>query len=112
MSSGGLPADLIKNEGLPLWHELPPGGVSTDAGSTASRHTGNWRGGGSRPLLDLNLCVQCLHCWIACPDACFILKNGQVTAIDYDHCKGCGICVKECPPMVNALVLIEERRFT
>jgi pyruvate ferredoxin oxidoreductase delta subunit len=55
--------------------------------------------------------VQCLHCWISCPDTCFILENGKVASIDYDHCKGCGICAKECPPMVNAIILIDERRF-
>jgi pyruvate ferredoxin oxidoreductase delta subunit len=111
MASGGLPLDPT-TEGLPTWQELPPGGVSEDAGSTAARTTGFWRGGGTRPVLDLNLCVQCLHCWISCPDACFILENGQVTGIDYDHCKGCGICASECPPMVKAIVLIDERRFT
>lgn len=108
--SGGLPAESTTGN-LPDWQKLPPGGVSEEAGSTAARSTAAWRGGGQRPLLDLNLCVQCLHCWISCPDACFILKDGKVSAIDYDHCKGCGICAQECPPMVNAIVLIEERRF-
>lgn len=97
---------------LPTWDELPPGGVSEDAGATDRRAMDFWRGGGHRPLLDLNLCVQCLHCWISCPDNCFVLENGRVAAINYDHCKGCGICAKECPPMVNAIVLIEERQFT
>jgi pyruvate ferredoxin oxidoreductase delta subunit len=100
------------NEVLPDWQELLPGGVSLDTGATGRRTMGFWRGGGSRPLLDLTLCVQCLHCWISCPDNCFILEDNKVVGIDYDHCKGCGICAKECPPMVNAIVLIEERRFT
>lgn len=111
MASGGLPSHPTSN-GLPVWQELPPGGASEDAGSTGRRNTHAWRGGGQRPLLDLSLCVQCLHCWISCPDACFMLENGNVTGINYDHCKGCGICATECPPMVNAIVLVEERRFT
>ncbi|MBI4447158.1 MAG: 4Fe-4S binding protein [Acidobacteria bacterium] len=88
-----------------------PGSVLDQAGNSVHRKTGFWRGGGRRPLLDLKLCVQCLHCWISCPDACFILSDGKVIGIDYDHCKGCGICSRECPPMVNAIVLIDEGRF-
>jgi pyruvate ferredoxin oxidoreductase delta subunit len=103
---------LTSQNGLPKWNELPPGGISPDAGSTARKNTGYWRGGGKRPLLDLNLCVQCLHCWIACPDMCFILENGKITGIDYDHCKGCGICANECPPLVKAIITVDESRFT
>ena len=29
-------------------------------------------------------------------DASIQVADGKVTGIDYDHCKGCGICSKEC----------------
>ena len=28
--------------------------------------------------------------------------------IDYDYCKGCGICAEECP--AKCIVMVEERR--
>ena len=33
-------------------------------------------------------------------------ENGKMTGIDYDHCKGCGICVHEC--RFDALKMIPE----
>ena len=32
-----------------------------------------------------------------CPDSSILVENEEMTGIDYDHCKGCGICVNECP---------------
>jgi len=44
------------------------------------------------------LCTYCDNCLIFCPDAAVKRnKNGKGYAIDYDHCKGCGICMEECP---------------
>jgi Pyruvate/2-oxoacid:ferredoxin oxidoreductase delta subunit len=37
-----------------------------------------------------------------------IRKENGNNVIDYDHCKGCGICVEECPR--DAMVMEEERR--
>ena len=31
-----------------------------------------------------------------CPDSSILVQDGKMTGIDYDHCKGCGICVHEC----------------
>jgi 2-oxoacid:acceptor oxidoreductase delta subunit (pyruvate/2-ketoisovalerate family) len=55
------------------------------------------------------VCNLCDNCYIFCPDLA-ILKQGedQPNVIDYDHCKGCGICVEECPR--DALVMEEERK--
>ena len=57
--------------------------------------TGSWRT--YRPDWDEEKCVHCLRCWILCPDSSIVVKDGKVTGIDYDHCKGCGICSEECP---------------
>lgn len=52
-------------------------------------------------------CISCDNCRVYCPDvAVKKLKDGY--AIDYDYCKGCGICVFECPR--NAMSLDEEER--
>lgn len=55
------------------------------------------------------VCNLCDNCYIFCPDVA-IRKGaeGEPNSIDYDHCKGCGICVEECPR--DAMVLEEERR--
>lgn len=48
-----------------------------------------------RPIIDDKKCVKCLRCFLVCPDGT-IDKSGVVLEIDYDFCKGCGICAKEC----------------
>lgn len=50
-------------------------------------------------------CNACLNCFKFCPDAAIAL-NGDNLKIDYDYCKGCGICVEECPR--NAMGMEEE----
>jgi Pyruvate/2-oxoacid:ferredoxin oxidoreductase delta subunit len=53
------------------------------------------------------LCNQCDNCYIYCPDTSVILeRDPQGRHIDYDYCKGCGLCVVECPR--NAMSLGEE----
>jgi len=43
-------------------------------------------------------CTDCGNCFIFCPD-CSIKKDadGHGYLVDLDYCKGCGICVQECP---------------
>lgn len=53
-------------------------------------------------------CVMCDNCLIFCPDVAItrtIDKEGY--EIDLDHCKGCGICARECPR--GAIVMVEEK---
>ncbi len=53
------------------------------------------------------LCNQCDNCRLFCPDLAVKRADTlQARSIDYDYCKGCGICVVECPR--NAMVLEEE----
>ena len=49
-------------------------------------------------------CVGCENCYVFCPDAS-IIKIGEVLShqVDYDFCKGCGICFSECPRGVISL---------
>lgn len=52
-------------------------------------------------------CNRCDNCLIFCPDVA-ILRKTDGYQIDYDHCKGCGICAEECPR--GYISLEEERR--
>lgn len=77
------------------WRDVSPGGVVNDPGVSVTYITGTWRA--MRPVRDLSQCIQCLTCWIVCPDAAVTIENGKVAGFDYDHCKGCGICAEQCP---------------
>lgn len=78
------------------WKTVPRGTVVKEPASSWEYETGEWRT--YRPDLDPNKCIQCLFCWAFCPDSAILVdEKGKVVGIDYDHCKGCGICSKECP---------------
>ena len=71
------------------------GAIITDAGSTMKYKTGDWRS--FKPSIDQEKCIKCGKCWSSCPDAAiFVDKDGKFQ-FDYDYCKGCLICEKECP---------------
>jgi 2-oxoacid:acceptor oxidoreductase gamma subunit (pyruvate/2-ketoisovalerate family) len=50
----------------------------------------------ARRCLACGACTQCDRCWLACPD-CAILVEGVQYQVDLDHCKGCLLCMAECP---------------
>jgi pyruvate ferredoxin oxidoreductase delta subunit len=77
------------------WKACLWGGVIVDAGNSVLYKTGDWRS--QRPIRDEKKCTDCLQCWIMCPDGAIKVKDGKVVGIDYDYCKGCGICCKVCP---------------
>ena len=94
---------------LPTWKELATGGVIPKAGSSAEKLTAGWRT--NRPVWHNEKCIQCLRCWIFCPDSAIRVQEGKVVGIDYDHCKGCGICAEECPKKVVAITMHLESDF-
>jgi 2-oxoacid:acceptor oxidoreductase delta subunit (pyruvate/2-ketoisovalerate family) len=52
----------------------------------------------ARRCLSCGNCLECDNCYGVCPDNAVIkLGPGKRYAVDYDYCKGCGICVTECP---------------
>ena len=77
------------------WKECLWGGLIVDAGNSVLYKTGDWRS--FKPIRNEEKCTDCLQCWIVCPDASIIVEDGKITGIDYDYCKGCGICSKVCP---------------
>jgi pyruvate ferredoxin oxidoreductase delta subunit len=83
----------------PTWREMNIGGIVLEPGSSAEYNTGSWRS--QRPVHDMDKCTHCLICWVNCPDASIIVKNGRWIEFDYKHCKGCGICASVCPVKVE-----------
>jgi len=44
------------------------------------------------------ICSLCENCYTFCPDSSVFRKNQYETfEIDYEFCKGCGLCAHECP---------------
>jgi len=87
----------------PAWIELPleetvVSAPAIHAGATSElMQTGLWRT--MRPLVDLERCNRCWWvCSTFCPDGAIAVTEGGYPQIDYDHCKGCLICVAQCPP--------------
>ncbi|MBN2464454.1 4Fe-4S binding protein [candidate division WOR-3 bacterium] len=93
---------------LKSWKELPCGAIIEDMKAVRENKTGAWRS--VRPCWNKDKCIQCLNCWIFCPDAAVIVEDGKVTGINYDYCKGCGICANVCPTKVQAITMEEERK--
>ncbi len=93
----------------PSWKEIPIGGINPEAGNAAKYNTGTWRT--FKPLWSKEKCIQCKMCWINCPDSSILLdKDGNVAGIDYEHCKGCGICAAVCPPKASAIKMVKEEK--
>ena len=89
---------------LKPWRDLPPGGACLPTTAPQPR-TGGWRTG-VRPEVDLSACVNCLLCWLYCPDSAITLDGTTFTGFDYDYCKGCEMCAEVCP--VAAISMVEE----
>ncbi|HYW35939.1 MAG TPA: 4Fe-4S dicluster-binding protein [Balneolaceae bacterium] len=68
--------------------------------------TGSWRLG-LKPEVDLDKCVDCLLCWINCPDTAVMINNdSDFTGFDYTYCKGCELCAEICP--TDAIQMVAE----
>jgi NADPH-dependent glutamate synthase beta subunit-like oxidoreductase len=62
----------------------------------------------ARRCLSCGNCFGCDNCYGVCPDnAVLKVDEGDGYAFDLDYCKGCGICVQECP--CGAIEMIPER---
>jgi 2-oxoacid:acceptor oxidoreductase delta subunit (pyruvate/2-ketoisovalerate family) len=57
------------------------------------------------PKIILNKCTKCNACWIFCPHGAISLNEKGEPVINYDLCRGCLICLRECPESA-----IEEER--
>jgi NADPH-dependent glutamate synthase beta subunit-like oxidoreductase len=52
----------------------------------------------ARRCLSCGNCFECDNCYGVCPDNAVVkLGPGRGFEFNYDYCKGCGLCVAECP---------------
>jgi 2-oxoacid:acceptor oxidoreductase delta subunit (pyruvate/2-ketoisovalerate family) len=89
---------------LKAWNELPAGGAVAP-GETPRQATGAWRTG-LKPRAQVDKCVNCLLCWLYCPDSAILLDGTVFAGFDYDVCKGCELCAEVCP--VEAVEMVPE----
>jgi pyruvate ferredoxin oxidoreductase gamma subunit len=101
VTQSGLPSatDYVK----PGWIDLPfenaaISNLAIHAGATSVKvRTGLWRT--MRPVINYENCSGCAWiCSTYCPDGAINVRADGYPDIDYDHCKGCLICVAQCPP--------------
>jgi len=94
------------------WIQLPadPADVAAPAihtGLTSVQvRTGLWRT--LRPIVDTERCRKCVWvCGSLCPDGVIAPDGEGFAAIDFDHCKGCMVCLAQCP--WHAIEAVAER---
>lgn len=98
------------------------------AGHLVAKNAG-WRN--ERPVVDGAACTGCLQCYLYCPDGTVYKvsaaqggglegsspaasaseavdhrRSSALVSIDYDFCKGCGICARVCK--FNAITMVPE----
>ncbi len=96
----------------PEWIDLPADSVDvaapdvSGAATSVQAKTGSWRT--FRPAIDYAKCNRCSWiCSTYCPDSVIAVEADRTPRIDYDHCKGCLVCVAMCPP--HAISAVPER---
>lgn len=62
-----------------------------------------------RPIISLEKCVGCHRCYLVCPDGAIHKEADGTFVVDYDFCKGCGVCAYECKP--KAITMDQEDRY-
>ena len=80
-----------------------PSTVAFQGGHLVSMNSG-WRT--FKPVVNKEACVNCLRCYLICPDGVISKTEDNKVQIDYDFCKGCGVCAHECKP--NAIEMIKD----
>lgn len=53
-------------------------------------------------------CIECDNCVVVCPDLALRRADGGGYEVLTDYCKGCGLCVRECP--TGSMEMVEEAR--
>jgi pyruvate ferredoxin oxidoreductase gamma subunit len=97
----------------PEWADLPLETARLSAptiyavANSIEVRTGLWRT--LRPVIDYSRCNRCWWvCSTFCPDGAIDIDADGKPQIDYAHCKGCMVCVAQCPP--HAIAAIPEHQ--
>ncbi|MFC1981645.1 4Fe-4S binding protein [Chloroflexota bacterium] len=97
---------MAKSESEMTWKDVEVGAIATEPGNASQYQTGTWRS--QRPTYNFSRCIKCGICQLFCPEGCIRQnKDGNFEA-DLFHCKGCGICSRECWTRVITMVEEEE----
>ena len=110
--AAGLPPDA-SGWPDPGWVDLPFEDATVSAPvihaalTSELAKTGSWRT--LRPVVDAGRCKRCWWvCSTFCPDGAIAVDPDGMPRIDYEHCKGCLVCVAQCPP--HAIAAVPEHR--
>ena len=89
------------------WDEMVSGGYIPQAGNAEDYSVAGWRS--DKPVRNDECCIDCLFCWVYCPDNAVYCENETVIGKGFDlaHCKGCGICAAVCPK--DCIKMVPER---
>jgi pyruvate ferredoxin oxidoreductase gamma subunit len=95
---------------LPLEEALISAPDIHGAATSVQVRTGLWRT--MRPVIELERCRHCHWlCSTMCPDGAILVRPDGAPEIDYEHCKGCMICVAVCPThAIGAIPEAQARR--
>jgi pyruvate ferredoxin oxidoreductase delta subunit len=88
------------------WRDIDIGSVIAEPGNAVDYKTGDWRS--ERPVLNKERCIKCGICYIYCPEGCIHQNDEGHFEADLYHCKGCGICARECWTQAIKMVPEEE----
>ena len=61
----------------------------------------------ARRCMSCGNCFECDNCFGVCPDNAVVKLENNRYEFNYDFCKGCGICVAECP--CGAIQMVPEK---
>lgn len=67
----------------------------------------HWRT--DKPIYNTEHCVHCYQCWVYCPDSSILVRTEKMSGIDYEHCKGCGVCANVCPTNPKSLIMFQDQ---
>ena len=110
--------ELAGFDKLNTWYytDAPQDGAAGAGASCAASRPSTRSSGGldesnalfeARRCLSCGNCFECDNCYGVCPDNAVIkLGPGKRFQFNYDYCKGCGLCVAECP--CGAITMVPE----
>lgn len=107
------------------WNDLLPGAVvfplETEGEKSLNLHqeervytdnssytlsVAHWRT--EKPVFNGDHCINCHQCWVYCPDSSILVRGEKLQGVDYNHCKGCGICADVCPSNPKSLIMFQD----